>query len=489
MSPPYDQPIINIVDYVYYYHLDENDEEMWKCARTVLLDTIGCAIETAATSESCRRLLGPVIENTIVPNGFKVPGTNLQVDPLKGAFDMGVLIRYLDHNDALGGAEWGHPSDNLAAIISVMDWLSRTSQTEQTSHQGPPMTMQTLLIALVKAYEIQGCYQMQNAFNAYGMDHVVLVKLASAAVVSWLLELTREQAMATLSHVWMDGHPSRLYRTGSNTIWRKGWAAGDAARRAVQLALMVQQGQDGSPESLSARPFGFWERTFGENGFIFPRAFGSWTVRNVLIKTMPVEGHAISAVEAAVLQSRLYRQRGFVDPVGDVESITLRTTEAASLIIDKKGPLRNAADRDHCIQYVVALAFLKGSPPEAADYFDGGFWAQSEELEALRAKIVVQADSGLQNDYLNLEKKSIGAGMTVHLKNGLELPEVLIEYPVGHARNPETPTAVQEKFVRNMGHLFSAADICRTLEAVQDSNMLISDFMELFVPSSATSRL
>lgn len=349
--------------------------------------------------------------------------------------------------------------------------------------------MQTLLISLVKAYEIQGCYQMQNAFNAYGIDHVVLVKLASAAVVSWLLGLTREQAMATISHVWMDGHPNRLYRTGSNTISRKGWAAGDAARRAVQLALMVQQGQDGAPEALSARPFGFWERTFGKDGFKFPRAFGSWTVRNVLIKTMPVEGHAISAVEAAVLQAQLLRQRGLVDPVKEVESIYLRTTEAASLIIDKKGTLQNAADRDHCIQYVVALAFLKGSPPDAADYLDESPWAQSEELESLRGRIVVQADSELQSDYLDLDKKSISAGVTVHLKNGLELPEVLIEYPVGHARNPKTPTAVQEKFFQNMGHMFSGAHINRVLGAVHDSDMLISDFMELFVPPSTTSKL
>ena len=370
-----------------------------------------------------------------------------------------------------------------------MDWLARTSIEGEFVHRGPQMTMQTLLIALVKAYEIQGCYQIGNAFNAYGIDHVVLVKLASGAVVSWLLGLTEEQAMATVSHVWMDGHPSRVYRSGSNTIPRKGWAAGDAARRAVQLALLVRQGQPGSPGALSATPFGFLERTFGEKGFVLPKAFGSWTVRNVLIKTMPVEGHAISAVEVAVLQARLFRQRGLSDPVEQIDGIYLRTTEAAARITDKHGPLHNAADRDHCIQYVVALAFLKGSQPEVADYLDESPWSKSQELAALREKIVVKADRQLQEDYLDLDKKSIGAGMTVYLKSGPVLPEILIEYPVGHARNPQTPAAVQKKFFKNMGYMFSATEISRVLGAVQNPDMLISDFMELFIPSSVASRL
>ncbi|CAG7973570.1 unnamed protein product [Penicillium salamii] len=503
MSRSYDQPIIDVITYVYKYQLDEDDETLWKCARTSLLDSMGCAIETVTSSPSCRRFLGPIIEKTNVPNGFKVPGTEFQVDPLKGAFDLGVLIRYLDHNDALGGAEWGHPSgencpmlepmdttdwfnaDNLGAIVSVMDWLSRASIAGDIVHCGPPLAMHTLLIALIKAYEIQGCYQMQNAFNAYGIDHVILVKLASGAVVSWLLGLTEDQAMATVSHVWMDGHPSRLYRSGSNTSSRKGWAAGDAARRAVQLAFMVGQGAEGALGALSARPFGFLERTFGD-GFVFPRAFGSWTVRNVLIKTMPVEGHGISAVEAVVLQAGFLRRRGLVEPAKQIKRICLRVTEAACMIIDKKGPLYNAADRDHCIQYVVALALLKGSPPEAVDYLDESPWSKSEELEILRGKIVIQADSELQRDYLDLEKKSIGAGVTIYLENGLKLPEILIEYPLGHARNPQTPSAVQRKFFKNMSRMFSAAEISRMLGAVQQPDMLISDFMDLFIPSSTS---
>ncbi|KAJ5550448.1 hypothetical protein N7461_005146 [Penicillium sp. DV-2018c] len=480
MSQPYDQPIIDIVNYVYHYALDSGDEEIWKSARTALLDALSCAIETSATSAECRKLLGPVIDDTIVPDGFRVPGTELQVDPVKGAFDLGVLIRYLDHNDALGGAEWGHPSGN-AKLGQRWDGALML--------MFPPLTMRTLLVALVKAYEIQGCYQMQNAFNSYGIDHVVLVKVASAAVVCWVLGSSEGEAMATLSHVWMDGQPSRVYRSGANTVPRKGWAAGDAARRAVQLALLVRDGQPGSPGALSAKPWGFWERTFGERGFVFPRPFGSWTVRNVLFKTMPVEGHAISAVEAAVLHARLLRQKGLSDPLEQIRWIDLRTTAAASLIINKHGPLHNAADRDHCIQYVVALAFLKASPPDAVDYLDESPWATSERLEVLRGRIVVQPDTKLTEDYLDLDKKSIGAGMTVHLADGTSMPEILVEYPVGHSRNPKTPAAVQEKFFRNMGLLFDTTEIGRMLGAVQNQDTLISDFMNLFIRPSSEAKL
>lgn len=380
-------------------------------------------------------------------------------------------------------------ADNLGAIIPVMDWLARASVSGQQVRNGPPLTMQTLLVALVKAYEIQGCYQMQNAFNFYGIDHVVLVKLASTAVVCWLLGLTEQQAMAAISHVWMDGHPNRVYRSGTNTIPRKGWAAGDAARRAVQLALLVREGQPGSPGALSAKPWGFWEQTFGETGFVFPRPFGSWTVRNVLFKSMPVEGHAISAVEVAVQQATLFRQMGLSDPLRQIKRIELRTTAAAFLIVNKHGLLRNPADRDHCIQYVVALAFLKGGPPEAMDYLDKSPWATSEELRVLRERIAVKSDPELTKDYLDLDKKSIGAGMTVHLEDGSSMPEILIEYPVGHARNPSTPAAVQRKFFQNMGLMFSTTEIGRILGAVQDPNTLVSDFMALFIRPSAKVRL
>ncbi|KAJ5083987.1 hypothetical protein NUU61_008566 [Penicillium alfredii] len=481
MSRPYDQPITDIAHYIFHYEVDKTDDEVWQCARTALLDAMGCAIETAATSAECRSLLGPVVAGTVVPDGFRVPGTDLQVDPVQGAFDLGVLIRYLDHNDALGGAEWGHPSDNLGAILSVMDWLSRASASGQL-HRGPPLTMRTLLLALIKAYEIQGCYQIRNAFNAFGIDHVVLVKLAAAATVSWLLGLTEEQTKATISHVWMDGQPTRVYRSGANTIPRKGWAAGDACRRAVQLALLVQAGQPGAPEALTAKPWGFLARTFDEAGFELPRSFQSWTIRNVLFKTMPVEGHGIAAVEAALLQLRRLQQSRW--SVNHITRIDLRTTAAADLIINKQGPLHNAADRDHCIQYVVALALLKGHAPEAVDYLDESEWATSEELASLRQRITVCADTELTRGYLDHDEKSIGTGMTIYLDDGSFLSEIVVEYPVGHVRNHQTRGVLQAKFMRNMERLFSPEEISRIVKAVEDDEMPVKKFVDLFARPS-----
>lgn len=339
--------------------------------------------------------------------------------------------------------------------------------------------MHTLLIALVKAYEIQGCYQMGNSFNAYGIDHVVLVKLASTTVVSWLLGLTEEQTMASISHVWMDGQPTRVYRSRGNTIPRKGWAAGDASRRAVELALYVRAGQPGAAEALTAKPWGFWTRTFGEQGFQFPRPFETWTIQNMLFKTMPVEGHAVSAVEAALVQLRRFEKKGISDPVTQIRSITLRTTAAADLIIKKTGPLRNAADRDHCLQYVVALTFLKGAAPEASDYLDTSPWTTSEDLTRLRGKIFVVSDPNLTQDYLNLDKKSISNGLSVILHDSSVLLEVLVEYPVGHVRHPETEAAVEAKFQRNMSYMFSQAETAHILKSTQENDLPVNDFVDL----------
>ncbi|KAJ5584364.1 uncharacterized protein N7459_004164 [Penicillium hispanicum] len=488
MSVPYDQPIADVAHYVFHYKIDEADHTVWDRARTALLDALGCAIETAATSTECGALLGPPIRGTTVPDGFRVPGTDLQVDPVEGAFDLGVLIRYLDHNDALGGAEWGHPSDNLAAILAVMDWLSRASASGRYVHTGPPLTMRTLLSALIKAYEIQGCYQMSNSFNAYGIDHVVLVKLASAAVVSWLLGLTEAQTMASISHVWMDGQPTRVYRSRGNTIPRKGWAAGDAARRAVQMALYVRAGQPGAPEALSAKRWGFWARTFGEEGFEFPKAFGTWTIQNVLFKTMPVEGHAVSAVEATLLQLPHLKGTGLPNPVKQIDRIDLRTTAAADLIINKSGPLYNAADRDHCIQYVVALAFLKGSAPESVDYLDDSPWATSRDLTCLRQRIHVNPDPGFTQDYLNLEKKSIGAGLAVTLNDGSIIPEVVVEYPIGHVKHPRTNAVLGDKLLRNMAYMFSKTEADRIAQAVRNDDLLVKDFVDLLTRPAIRSK-
>lgn len=381
--------------------------------------------------------------------------------------------------------------DNLAAILPVMDWLARSSAAGRHSsmHMGPPLTMKTLLEALIKAYEIQGCYQMQNAFNKYGIDHVVLVKLASTAVVSWLIGLTEEQTMASISHVWMDGQPSRVYRSRDNTIPRKGWAAGDAARRAVQITLYVRAGQPGAPEALTAKPWGFLARTFGERGFEFPRPFGTWTIRNVFFKTMPVEGHGISAVEATLLQYRRMKGQGFLEPARHIECIELRTPAAANLIINKDGPLQNASDRDHCIQYVVALSFLKGSAPAANDYSDQSPWAVSAELAHLRGKISVRSDPQLTQDYLDLDKKSIGTGLTVVLMDGTVLPEILVENPIGHVRDPRTRPVLQTKLLRNLAQMFSETETVQIMEAIGDMNTPIMKFVDLLARPAAKGKL
>jgi 2-methylcitrate dehydratase len=370
-----------------------------------------------------------------------------------------------------------------------MDWLSRMTASGRLTHTGPPLTMRTLLIAVIKAYEIQGCYQMRNAFNAYGIDHVVLVKLASAAVVSWLLGLTEEQTMACISHVWMDGQPTRVYRARDNTIPRKGWAAGDAARRAVQLALYVQAGQPGSRGALSSKPWGFWARTFGDAGFQFARPFGTWTIQNVLFKAMPVEGHAVSAVEAVLLQMDRFKAKGLSIPAQDIKQIDLRTTAAADLIINKRGPLRNAADRDHCIQYAVALACLKGSAPEAADYLDTSPWATNDDLKCLMERITVSPDPELTRDYLDIDKKSIGTGVTVHLKDQSVLPEILVEYPMGHARNPETNASVEDKFSQNMARMFLKTEIAQIARAVHRPDLPVSNFVDLLARPASQPKL
>lgn len=375
--------------------------------------------------------------------------------------------------------------DNIGTILAVADWLCRQPAPKNSS---PPLTIQTLLIAITKAYEIQGCYQLRNAFNAYGIDHVILVKLASAAVVAWLLGLSEAQAMATISHVWMDGHPNRVYRSGSNTIPRKGWAAGDACMRAVHLALLVRAGQPGAPGALRAVPYGFFVRTFGERGFVMPRGFGTWTVGNVLFKVMPVEGHGIAAVQAALVQLGRLKELG-LRPEVDIERVEVRATAAADLIINKKGVLRNAADRDHCIQYVIAVALLKGSAPEVGDYRDESHWATSEVVADMRERIEVRADDELTRDYLDLDKRSIGAGMTLHLKNGSVMSEVLVEYPIGHVKNPVTTDAVREKFMRNMRLMFSDTEVAKVLEAVKVDDLKISDFVDLFSRDAPESKL
>lgn len=342
--------------------------------------------------------------------------------------------------------------------------------------------MHTFITAVIKVYEIQGCFLLRNAFNAYGLDHTILVKLASTAVVSWLLGLSEDQTMAAISHVWMDASPLRVYRAGSNTIPRKGWAAGDACMRAVQFALLTRCGQPGAPTVLTMPRWGFYATAWrGGPDFALPKPYATWVIENIFFKVMPVEGHGIAAVEAALVQSEKLRARG-LDAATDIAGIEIRTCAAANMIINKPGPLFNAADRDHCMQYVVAVALLKGAVPEAPDFQDGSPFTSSPSVEALRRKIEIRADEELTRDYLDWGKKSIPSALTIRLASGGVLDEVLVEFPVGHVESSQTLATVRGKFERNMALMFSEAEIAEIEKMVQDGGETkISDFVDLLV--------
>lgn len=469
----YDKVLQEITKYVFHYQL--NSSEAWERARIALLDALGCAIESLHVSPECAEIVGPVVPQTIVPNGFRLPGTCHQLDPMKGAFDLGTMIRYLDHNDAYPGAEWGHPSDNIGALLSVADWLSRSNGLTEN----PPMTMRTLLTAQIKAYEIQGCLQQLNSFNAVGLDHTILVKVASTALVSWLLGLSETQTLAALSQAFQDGCPLRTYRQAPNAGPRKGWAAGDACMRAVQMALLTRKGQAGAPTVLTASRWGFYATLFGGKKFVLQREYASWVMETVFFKLIPAEGHAISAVEAALQLVEMMAKRGF-DAEHDIKTIRIRTQMPAYIIINKSGPLRNAADRDHCIQYIVAVVLLKGEVIDTRDYMDNSPWASDQRVDQLRAKIEVVEDEQLTRDYKNLEKRSCSNGLKILLENGEELGEVLVEFPIGHPCRYDTLQQVKLKFRRNMQLAFEESQTERIMSAVENNDMLVHDFVDLF---------
>src|ERR1700761_601731 len=365
--PAPDKVITDIADYALGYEI--KSDLAYETAGYCLIDTLGCGLE-ALEYPACTKLLGPIIPGTIVPNGARVPGTGYQLDPVQAAFNLGAMIRWLDFNDTWLAAEWGHPSDNLGGILAVADWLSRN---------GSPLTMRTVLTAMIKAHEIQGCLALENSFNRVGLDHVVLVKVASTAVIAKMLGLSREQALNAVSLAWVDGQSLRTYRHAPNTGSRKSWAAGDATSRAVRLALIAKTGEMGYPSVLSAKTWGFYDVLFKGQPFQFQRKYGTYVMENVLFKiSFPAEFHAQTAVECAM---QLHRQ--FVDEgcsIDDIERIVIRTHEAAIRIIDKKGPLNNPADRDHCIQYMIAVPLIHGRLT-AADYEDS--IAQDARLDVL----------------------------------------------------------------------------------------------------------
>jgi len=470
-----DKILTDIADYVLSYKIES--ELAYTTARYCLIDTLGCGLE-ALEYPACTKLLGPVVPGTMVPHGARVPGTSFQLDPVQAAFNIGAMIRWLDFNDTWLAAEWGHPSDNLGGILATADWLSRTA----VAQGEPPLAMRRVLTAMIKAHEIQGCIALENSFNKVGLDHVVLVKAASTAVVSQLLGLTREQTIAALSLAWVDGQSLRTYRHAPNTGSRKSWAAGDATSRAVRLALMARAGEMGYPTALTAKTWGFYDVSFGGREFRFQRPYGSYVMENVLFKiSYPAEFHAQTAVEASMtLRARL---GSLGKSAEDIRKITLRTHEACLRIIDKKGPLRNPADRDHCVQYMVAIPLLFGRLT-AADYEDGV--AADKRIDALRARIVCVEEPAYTVDYHDPRKRSIANSLRVELNDGSVLEET-VEYPIGHrVRRAEGLPLLIEKFRNNLRRRFTEQQQERVLAVSLDQQRLeamsVNEYMDLYIP-------
>ncbi|APC12642.1 MULTISPECIES: bifunctional 2-methylcitrate dehydratase/aconitate hydratase [Providencia] len=471
----FDKVISDIVDYVVNYPIVS--DLAYDTAYHCLLDTLGCGMESLEYP-ACKKLLGPIVPGTIVPNGTKIPGTQFQLDPVQGAFNLGTMCRWLDFNDTWLAAEWGHPSDNLGGILATADWLSR----ENISKGKPPLVIRDVLTAMIKAHEIQGCIALENAFNKVGLDHVILVKVASTAVVAHMLGLEREQILNAVSQAWIDGHSLRTYRHAPNTGSRKSWAAGDATSRAVRLALMAQKGEMGYPTALTAKTWGFYDVLFDGKPLTFQRPYGSYVMENVLFKiSFPAEFHSQTAVEAALQLYQTLLKLG--KTAQDIESIAIRTHEACIRIIDKKGPLHNPADRDHCIQYMVAVPLIFGRLT-AADYEDN--IANDSRIDELRAKMHCYEDPNFTQDYHDPEKRSISNGVTITLKDGQVLEEVVIEYPVGHKRRrKEGMPLLLQKFRINLARQFPEAQQLRILKASLDKPLLekmpVNEYMDLFV--------
>ena len=473
--PPVDKVITDIADYVLNYEI--KNDVAWQTAHYCLLDTLGCGLE-ALTYPACTKLLGPIVPGTIVPNGAKVPGTSFQLDPVQAAFNIGTIIRWLDFNDTWLAAEWGHPSDNLGGILATADWLSRTA----IANGKPPLTMKAVLDAMIRAHEIQGVMALENSFNRVGLDHVLLVKLASTAVVGKLIGLTRDELINAISLAFVDGHSLRTYRHSPNTGSRKSWAAGDATSRAVRLALIAQTGEMGYPSVLTAKTWGFYDVLFKGNEFKFQRDYGSYVMENVLFKiSFPAEFHSQTAVEAAMI---LHKQlQALRKNTGDIKKISIRTHEAAIRIIDKKGPLHNPADRDHCIQYMIAVPLIFGRLT-AADYENN--IAADPRIDILRDKMVTVEDIQFTKDYHDPEKRSIANALTVELNDGTVLPEVIVEYPIGHKRRREEGMPVLvEKFKTNLARKFSLKQQQTVLHASLDYNTLaalpVNEFVDMMV--------
>ena len=474
VRPTPDQVIVDIANYVTDFKITST--EAFDTARNCLIDTLGCGFE-ALDYPACSKLLGPIIPGTIVPNGAKVPGTSYQLDPILAAFNIGAMIRWLDYNDTWLAAEWGHPSDNLGGILAVADYISRQNVAEGKA----PLTIKDVLTAMIKAHEIQGVLALENSFNRVGLDHVILVKIASTAVVTKLLGGNKEDIINAVSNAFVDGQSLRTYRHSPNTGSRKSWAAGDATSRAVRLAWMTMQGEMGYPSALTAKTWGFYDVLFKGNVFKFQRPYGSYVMEQVLFKiSFPAEFHAQTAVECALqLNSSVGHKLQTLEQIAAIDKIVITTHESAIRIIDKTGPLANPADRDHCIQYMAAIGLLKGNLT-AQDYEDAV--ANDPRIDAIRSKMTCVEKAEYTRDYLDPEKRSIANAIQLFFKDGTQSEHVAVEYPIGHRRRrSEGIPELVKKFKVNLARRFDEQKQADILALCLDQKTLEATPVNAFV--------
>ena len=457
--PDFDKVIQDIVDYVLNYDVTTSDKAM-QTARYGWMDSLGCAL-FALEYPACTKLLGPIVPGADMPNqGARVPGTSYELDPVRAAWNYGAMVRWLDYNDTWLAAEWGHPSDNLGAIMSLADYLSR----QRLARGEPSLTMRDVLIAMVKAHEIQGIIALENCFNRAGLDHVMLVRIASTAISAQMLGCNREECLNAVSHAWLDGSSLRTYRHAPNTGSRKSWAAGDASARGLFLAFMAERGEMGYPSAITAKGWGFQDVSFREKELVFKQPYGTYTMENILFKiSFPAEFHAQTAVEVAI---KLHPE--VKDRLDDIDKIIIKTQESGDRIINKVGPLDNPADRDHCLQYMVAIGLLKGNLT-AEDYED--HVANDPRINQLRDKMEVSEDERFTREYLEDDKRAIGNAIQVFFKDGSATDNIIIDYPVGHRRRrDEGIPLLKEKFERYLRGRISQKNSDQLLALCADQN-------------------
>ncbi|MBT6209897.1 MAG: bifunctional 2-methylcitrate dehydratase/aconitate hydratase [Woeseia sp.] len=470
--PTHDQVLVDIADYV--CNADVSSELAFETAHYCLMDTLACGFQ-ALDYPACTKLLGPIVPGATLPGGARVPGTSYELEPVMAAFNIGAMIRWLDFNDTWLAAEWGHPSDNLGGILAVADYLSRLNKAEGKA----PLTMQDVLTAMIKAHEIQGVLALENSYNRVGLDHVLLVRVATTAVVTRMLGGDREQVINAVSHAWIDGCSLRTYRHAPNTGSRKSWAAGDATSRGVRLAFIAMTGEMGYPSALTAKTWGYYDVMFKGNEFSFTQPYGSYVMENILFKiSYPAEFHAQTAVEAAMTLHAEVK-----DKIDDIERIEIETQEPGVRIIDKTGPLDNPADRDHCLQYMIAVPMIFGHLT-AADYEDD--IANDSRIDILREKMQVRENENYTKDYFAADKRYIGNAIQVFFRDGSSTEKVAVDYPIGHRQRREEgiPVLIQKFKGSVSGKLRSAQwekldAVCADRATL--SGMPVDDFMALLV--------